>query len=536
MSPESSRLGIGVPASADDAPYPVLVLEADGQVAGLNDAASDLLPSATTGRPLGFPSWLATAGRADASGPVSGKVGDRVFSAHPSSLPGDRTAWWMVDETAYQSAVDELRTERERTQFLTAASSALLSSLNLDRCMEVTARLAAEHLADAAVVVAPGTRRLPVVGCDQQGRISHTVNTTAPETVQGLAEALRGFPPVPSRWIDPSTAPDWLVPKGFGRVGSMAITPLPGHGVPAGVLVLLRRAENAAFTESEETFAGLFAARAGAAMSAARLYQEQSTITDTLMRELLPPTLERVQGVEFAGGYRPSRDHERIGGDFYDVHPADEDCAETLAILGDVCGKGLEAAVLTGKIRNSLQVLRPMAEDHGRMLRLLNQSILSSHHTRFVTLVLASVRREESEVALRLTSAGHPKPLIVRCDASVEEADTGGTLVGALPNVTSRTTEVRLAPGETCLLFTDGITEAVGGPLGDTMFGEERLRRALSECAGIPAAAVVERIQIVASEWVGDGHHDDIAVLAITASRGAHLSAVDGTSRGRYTP
>ncbi|MEV6782989.1 hypothetical protein [Streptomyces sp. NPDC051098] len=99
----------------DDAPYPVLVLEADGQVAGLNDAASDLLPSATTGRPLGFPSWLATAGGAEASGPVSGKVGDRVFSAHPSSLPGDRTAWWMVEETAYQSAVDELRTERERT-------------------------------------------------------------------------------------------------------------------------------------------------------------------------------------------------------------------------------------------------------------------------------------------------------------------------------------------------------------------------------------------------------------------------------------
>ncbi|MBB4716300.1 serine phosphatase RsbU (regulator of sigma subunit) [Streptomyces luteogriseus] len=534
-SPARPRPGAVSTVSAASAPCPVVVLDADGHIAELNDAAGALLPTARVGRPLSSPAWLATADRARPV-PVSGVVGDRSFSAHPSVTAGARTVWWLMEETAYRSARGELEAERGRTRFLTDASSALLASLNLERCMEVTARLATEHLADAALVIAPtAARALPVVAFDHRGELTRSTAPEAPESVPGLAEALRGFPPVPSRWIDPATAPDWLIPAGFGEVGSLVITPLPGLGVPAGALILLRRAQQDAFTEAEESLAGLFAARAGAAMSAARLYAEQNSISDTLMRELLPPTLRQTEGVEFAGGYRASKDTERVGGDFYDVHPPGEDSPETLVVLGDVAGKGLEAAVLTGKIRNTLHALLPMADDHAKLLRLVNNAMRSSHHTRFATLVMASVRREEREVSLRLTSAGHPAPLIIRRDGTVEEADTGGTLIGVLPTITSRTARVRLAPGETCLLFTDGVTEARGGPLGDTMFGDQRLKRAAAECAGLPAEAVVERVQMVTSQWIGDGRHDDIAVLAITAPRGAHLSAVDGATRGRYT-
>ncbi|MFB6847716.1 PP2C family protein-serine/threonine phosphatase [Streptomyces sp. NPDC056373] len=534
-SPARPRTRAVSTVSAASAPCPVVVLDADGHVTELNDAALALLPTARVGQPLSSPAWLVAADRSRPA-PVGGEVDGRSFSAHPSLVAGGSTVWWLMEETAYRSAVGELAAERGRTRFLTEASTALLASLNLERCMEVTARLATEHLADAALVIAPNAARtLPVVSCDHRGGLARSTVSEAPDTVPGLAEALRGFPPVPSRWIDPATAPDWLIPAGFGDVGSLVITPLPGLGVPAGALILLRRAQQHAFTEAEESLAGLFAARAGAAMSAARLYAEQNSISDTLMRELLPPTLRQTEGVEFAGGYRASKDTERIGGDFYDVHPPTEDSPETLVVLGDVAGKGLEAAVLTGKIRNTLHALLPMADDHARMLRLVNNAMRTSHHTRFATLVMASVRREEREVVLRLTSAGHPAPLIIRRDGTVEEADTGGTLIGVLPAITSRTARVRLAPGETCLLFTDGVTEARGGPLGDTMFGDQRLRRAAAECAGMPAEAVVERVQMVTSQWIGDGRHDDIAVLAITAPRGAHLSAVDGATRGRYT-
>jgi serine phosphatase RsbU (regulator of sigma subunit) len=169
------------------------------------------------------------------------------------------------------------------------------------------------------------------------------------------------------------------------------------------------------------------------------------------------------------------------------------------------------------------------------MLTLLNTALLSSHHTRFATLVLASAARKGNEVRVRLTSAGHPHPLIIRANGTVEEADTRGTLVGALPDISARTTTVTLAPGESCILYTDGITDARGGPLGDVLFGEERLKRALAECAGMPAEGIVEHVQMLASQWLGNRDHDDMAVVAISAPRSHHLSAVDGHTRGRYT-
>lgn len=549
------------------APYPVLVVDARDVVRFLNGTASALFPDARLGAPLSgvVPGWLATAHHALPSAPVPvgaggtttaavygsaeppeatttfvrGDIGDRSFEAHPTREESGEVMWWLVDDTDHRLARRALRMERARTTFLGEASNALLASLNLDRCTETTARLAAGHLADAAVVIAPPVGRwLPVVSCTRDGEPVHQQVAAADhDQVPGLPEALQGFPPVSSRWIDASAAPGWLVPEGFGPVGSIVVTPLPGHGVPAGALVMLRRTGTPAFTESEEVFTRLFAARAGAALSAARLYAEQSSITETLMRELLPPVLHEVSGVEFAGAYRASAESDRVGGDFYDVHPAPAEAVdqESLVILGDVCGKGLEAAVLTGKIRNTLQALLPMADDHQRVLNLLNGSLLNSHHTRFATLVLASAVRRAGKVRLRLTSAGHPAPLIVRGDGQVEETATQGTLVGALPDARAVTVETSLAPGESCVLFTDGITEARGGPLGGDMYGEERLHHALSQCAGMPAAAVVEHVQMLASQWVRGARQDDMAVVAITAPRNNHLSAVGGRGPGRFT-
>ncbi|MER0429049.1 PP2C family protein-serine/threonine phosphatase [Streptomyces microflavus] len=526
----------------------MLVADPQGAVVRCNDAAGLLLPAATPGRPLVevAPAWLSAAHDVfsspgphtvpDPEEPLHGVIGGRRFEAHPTRRDDGSVAWWFVDDTDHQLVQEALRMERERTAFLAKASSLLLSSLNLGRCMDVTAQMAAENLADAALAIAPSrSSRLPVVTCLRGGTPVLADMSVDPDDVPGLGEALRGFPPVPSRWLDPAAAPAWMVPEGFGPVGSIVITPLPGHGVPAGALVLLRKAETASFSAEEEVFARLFAARAGAAMSAARLYAEQTAITDVLMRELLPPVLHQVSGVDFAGGYRPSADHERIGGDFYDVHPATVEGEASLVSLGDVCGKGLEAAVLTGKIRNTLHALLPLAGDHQRMLRLLNTALLSSHHTRFATMVLASAQRLGNTVDLKLTSGGHPSPLIIRADGTVEETDTHGTLIGALPDISTVTVTASLAPGESCVLYTDGITEAKGGPMGDTLFGDERLKRALSGCAGMPAEGIVEHVQMLAAQWLGNRPHDDMAVVVISAPRTHHLSAVNGHTRGRFT-
>ncbi|TFE51866.1 serine/threonine protein phosphatase [Streptomyces sp. ICN441] len=543
----SQGLALHVGASWTQAPYPALVADRAGGVLEVNTAAAALFPAALEGARLDdvVPAWLARAHRRVTSGgdpggrtvAARGRHGDLTLEAHPTVGDNGDVVWWLVDDTDRLLAETALHDERERTAFLAEASTRLLASLNVDRCMEAVVGIAAEHLADAAVLVAPAAgKRHPVAAAVRGGPVVRTTGRIDPAEVPGLGEALRGFPPVPSRWIDPAALPDWAVPDGLdGPVGSVVVTPLPGHGVPAGALILLRRDEQTAFDTAEEVFARIFAARAGVALSAAHLYTEQASITATLMVELLPPKLGHVHGIEFAGGYRASRDTERVGGDFYDVHPSAAPDEETFAVLGDVCGKGLAAAVLTGKIRNTLQALLPLADDHGRLLKQLNGTLVTDRHARYATLVLASARRTGRTLRLRLTSAGHPRPLIVRHTGRVEEADTSGTLIGALPEVNARTAEVELQPGETCVLYTDGITEARGGPLGEVMFGEERLRAALAECAGMPAEAVVERLQMLASEWVGEGPHDDIAVLAITAPYGARLTAVDGHTPGRYT-
>ncbi|MFD7770662.1 PP2C family protein-serine/threonine phosphatase [Streptomyces sp. NPDC059787] len=531
-----------------DAPYPVVVLDAKGTLVDLNPPARLVL----TGRHDGggprdvVPVWLADAHRSLTDGtdvtpvgpPAAGEIGDRFFEARPGPVADGGVVWWLVDGTGRRRAETSLRSAREQAEIRAMVSSTLLASLNVPRCAEVAAHLAAEHLADAALLVLPPVgRRHTVTHALRGGPAEHTSLQFDPRGVPGLAEALQGFPPVPARWIDPAALPEWVVPAGFGGpVGSVIVTPLPGHGVSAGALILLRTGTERAFTPDEEAFARLFAARAGAALSAARLYSEQSAITTTLMRELLPPALESLHGVDYAGRYRAASDHERIGGDFYDVHPGADASQETFVVLGDVAGKGLDAAVLTGKIRNTLHALLPLASDHQQVLTLLNGALLTSHHTRFATMVLASVRREDHRVRLRLTSAGHMPPLIVRADGRVEEAATHGTLVGALPSVTVRTAEEVLAPGETCLLYTDGITEARGGPLGDELFGEHRLRQALVECAGMPGEAIVERVQMLAAQWLGGGGHDDMATVAISAPRTAPSAGPDSRSdSGRNT-
>ncbi|MFV2213580.1 SpoIIE family protein phosphatase [Actinomadura sp. LOL_016] len=490
------------------APCAVLTVDPSGVIVQLNDAAR-LLLDVPPGERLtdAVPAWLADARRSPEGAVAQGPIGDRVFEAHAvpeSTTPGSPapTIWWLLDVT-----------ERERSAFLAEASDELQTSLNLERCMEVTARLAARHLADAAVVVVPRSGRgHPVTSCGPDGRVEHQKLLIDPTEVEGLADAMRGYPPVPPRWIDPRTVPAWIARPAPADLAAIVVVALPGHGVPAGALVLLRRS---GFSAGEELTARLFASRAGAVLSAARLYAEQASITATLMRELLPPSTYELDGAELAARYRPAGDEDLVGGDFYDVYPAGT--TEPLVVLGDVCGKGLEAAVLTGKIRNTLRALLPMADDHRRVLELLNGALLHGDETRFVTLVLASVRRRDAQVRLRLTSAGHPAPLIVRTDGTIETADTAGSLIGVLEDIDSTTAEIALDPGDSCLLYTDGITEAVGGPLGDEMFGDARLRAQLARCGGMPPEALVERVHMLAAEWVGARRHDDMAVIAITA-------------------
>jgi serine phosphatase RsbU (regulator of sigma subunit) len=425
-----------------------------------------------------------------------------------------------------------LETERARTAFLAEAGRRLSASLHQGRCLRITAELAVAHLADAAVIVLPARRRqsgwlrLTAGGAVEEGPLAENMLGDVP----GLIEALGGFPPIPSRWLDAAQAPEWLFPAGFGPIGGLLVTPLPGNAEPAGALVLARRHPGAEFSPDDEILTRIFAARAGAAISAAGLYRDQVDTTAVLQADLLPPELPQPDGIELVGSYQAAHDGLRIGGDFYDVFGPTAGSPDTVIALGDVCGTGPEAAVLTGKVRQTLRALRLVDARPAEMLRVLNQALLeSSRQHRFVTMVVGSISRaEHGRVRLNLATGGHPPPLVLRLDGGVEEVPTSGTLIGAVERTVVRPADVELAPGELCLLYSDGLTEARGGPSGHEQWGEHRLQDALAGCAGMPAAATVERLRQLVSDWMHGGIRDDIAMLAVRAPARTALSLRGG--------
>ncbi|MGA5299292.1 PP2C family protein-serine/threonine phosphatase [Nucisporomicrobium flavum] len=535
------RAGTTIPAPAPgllraalDASSEAIIVCAAGTdtIVLVNAAAADLVPGLRPGA-RAADSSLAALARAteDDATAFTGEHEGRTLQGTRRPLGDDHYGWYLRDTTEEQRRARAFDTERARTAFLAEAGRRLSASLHQRRCLRTTIELAASHLADAAIVVLPANRRqsewmrLVGGGTVEEGTLRETLLGEVP----GLEEALAGFPPIPSRWLDANQVPAWLLPEGFGEVGALLVTPLPGNAEPAGALILARRGHGTVFSAEDEMLARIFAARAGAAISAAALYREQVDTTAILQADLLPPDLPRPDGIELVGSYQAARDALRIGGDFYDVFEPTERNPHTVVVLGDVCGKGPEAAVLTGKIRQTLRALCLVEDDPAVMLQVLNRALLGAgRQHRFVTLVLGAISRaEHGRVRIDLATGGHPVPLVLRADGTVEQAPVKGTLVGVVPDITVRPATIELAPGEICLLYSDGLTEARGGGSGHEQYGESRLHDALASCHGMPADAAVERIRQLVSDWVHGGVRDDIAMLAVRAPARTKLSLMD---------
>jgi serine phosphatase RsbU (regulator of sigma subunit) len=540
LAPAPALLRAALDASAEAV---LLCRASDDTILLANAAATELLPGlVATGGALA----RATAEQADS---FTDEVAGRHLHGRRQALDADHYAWYLRDITEEIRRAEAHEAEQARTAFLAEAGRRLSSSLHQRRCVRTTVELAVAHLADAAVVVLPTRHRQSEWVRLVQGEAAEegTLRDKVLGEVPGLEEALGGFPPIPSRWLDASQVPAWLLPAGFGPVGALLVTPLPGNAEPAGALVLARRGPDAVFSAEDEMLARIFAARAGAAVSAAALYREQVDTTAILQADLLPPELPQPEGVELVGSYQAAKDALRIGGDFYDVFGPTEESPETVIALGDVCGKGPEAAVLTGKVRQTLRALRLVGSDPAAMLTVLNRALLgSSRQHRFVTLVVGAISRSEhGRVRLELATGGHPAPLVLRADGTVEAVPVTGTLIGVVPQILVRPATIELAPGELCLMYSDGLTEARGGATGNEQYGETRLRDALASCQGMPGAAAVERVRQLVSDWVHGGVRDDIAMLAVRAPARTKLSlmetggtsaspfAIDATRRGR---
>jgi hypothetical protein len=249
---------------------------------------------------------------------------------------------------------------------------------------------------------------------------------------------------------------------------------------------------------------------------------EDARLARTLRDSLQLPELPAIPGVTLAGGYcpaggyRPAGGTALVGGDFYEVFPAG---SGGIFALGDVCGKGVEAAVLSNRVRQSLNALRLVERRPRRLLELLNQALLSApdqaRRSQFTTLLVGALTRAGDGMRVTVAGGGHPAPLVARATGAVAPLRVGGMPVGAFQDAAYREVHLRLGPGDMLVAYSDGILEARGGPDGAEFFGEDRLREELRSCADQPADAVVSRLLRVVGEWLGGNPRDDITLLAV---------------------
>lgn len=230
----------------------------------------------------------------------------------------------------------------------------------------------------------------------------------------------------------------------------------------------------------------------------------------TLQETLIPPRLPVVPGLELAAEYRPAGDGDEVGGDFYDVFQVAE--GDWAVVLGDVSGKGVEAAVITALVRHTARALVVREPLPSQVLAGLNDVLDGYDTDRFCTVVVLRLRRTDDRWQAVASSGGHPLPILLRPGVQPQPLGTSGSLVGAFDDVEYDDVTVTMAPGDTLLLYTDGITE---GRRGGDFYGDERLLALLARDGATGAASVVDRVVTDVLEYQEQRPRDDIAVLAV---------------------
>jgi serine phosphatase RsbU (regulator of sigma subunit) len=246
-------------------------------------------------------------------------------------------------------------------------------------------------------------------------------------------------------------------------------------------------------------------------MDNARLYTETRHIAQTLQNSLLPPQMPDIPGVEVAARYLPAGEGTDVGGDFYDLFETYDGAWGV--VIGDVCGKGPEAAAVTGLARYTIRAAAMKEASPSSILGTLNEAIRTQRDDlRFATVAYARMSRDNGSLHVATACGGHPLPILLRKDGSVEHLGQPGTLLGVFGDADLVDRSAVLLPGDAVIMYTDGITQDRGplGPLTD-----ESLAALVGTFAGLDAEAMADRILEAAMGEDPEGPRDDMAVLAL---------------------
>ncbi|MDX6616669.1 MAG: hypothetical protein QOD60_1760 [Solirubrobacterales bacterium] len=290
------------------------------------------------------------------------------------------------------------------------------------------------------------------------------------------------------------------------RPRSTLIVPLKNRGRTIGALTLVSLLNDDRFGKGEVAMAEELAQRAAIALANAKLHDEQAHLARALQRALMPGALPMIEGLEIATRFRPVAGE--IGGDFYDLFQLSEH--SWAAVIGDVCGKGPEAATLTSLMRDTLRASALRGESPSDTLGLLNAAIREAvSDDRFCTAAYA--RFDLDRARLTVCNGGHPPPLVLRKDGSVEAIGPAGTLLGIYDVIELVDTSVTLKKGDLAMLYTDGLFDVAPKSSSKTAPVAEQLAR----CKGMGAEETAAAIEASALEGQRGEPQDDIAIVVL---------------------
>ncbi len=441
---------------------------------------------------------------------------------------GQRIASVMIIENITRERQAELR-----DRFMSRATETLMSSLDHEETLRNVAWLAVPEIADWCAVELVDER-----GARQRVVVAHR----DPAKLE-LAARLRGYEP---ERLDPERGVGRIMRTGAAElyqeipdevlvraavdeehlallraVGfrSALLVPLRARGRAFGVMTLVNAESMRRFDEADQEFAEQVAARAAIAVENARLATARRQTASTLQKSLLPDLVPPIDGWNVGTLYRAARvaDEVEVGGDFYDFYESDKGW---IVLLGDVTGKGVEAATLTSLVRHGARFLSRYERSPSAILSGLNDALREQPVLSLCTAVCVRLQGDGAVVA----SAGHPAPLVVRDDGRVREIGAAGPLLGAWTDIGSIDRAVPIAADETLFLYTDGVIDALGEA---ERFGVRRLKRLLSTRGDRTPERLLSDLAAELDRFQVGPPADDTAALALRLSPRA--SPIGGT-------
>jgi Stage II sporulation protein E (SpoIIE)/GAF domain len=416
------------------------------------------------------------------------------------------------------------KTAQLRERFLARATETLMSSLDYQETLRNVAWLAVPEVADWCVVDLVdelGARRQVVAAHPDPEKLAlaeelRRYEPDQPNPNQGVGRVIRTgvselYPDITDEMIA-AGARDAGHLRLLREVGfrSVLLVPLRVRERTLGVLTLVMAESRRRFEESDRDFAEQIAGRAAVAVDNARLATGRHEIAVTLQRSLLPDRVPAIPGWEVATMYRAASalDEVEVGGDFYDFFPTP---SGWIVLLGDVTGRGVEAAAMTSLVRHGARFLAKQEHLPSAILARLDEALREQSGLSLCTALCVRLGGD----GFLMSSAGHPPPLLVRDDGRIREISGAGPILGGWDNSTWEDREIRVAADETLLMYTDGVTDTRGQ---SERFGALRLRRLIASNAGASPAELLSELQAALDDFQTEGHADDTGAVALRAA------------------